>query len=181
MKRRLFVAVTLDEASREACRAVAERLRARGWDGDARWVPPENYHLTVAFLGAVPEERVGEIAAALAEIAPKLERFTLPLDTVGAFPETRHPRLAWVGPGRPIAAFGTLCGVVRSTLVALGYTFDPHADPHVTIARGDGRTALPPVAPPPARAQIDAVTLYESLAAPSGVHYQPLARVPFGR
>ena len=176
MKRRLFVAAPLDNASRSACAQVAERLRARGWP--ARWVAPEQYHLTVAFLGGVAEERMAEIEAAVSAVAPRLAPFDVPLDTVGAFPAPPRPRVVWVGPSRPVPAFGTLCGVVRSALVALGISFDPHSDPHVTLARSDGRAALPPVAPPRAIVPVDALTLYESITSPAGARYEPLASIP---
>lgn len=178
MKRRLFVAAALDEASRAACAAAAERLRAKGWPG--RWVAPENYHLTVAFLGGVPEERIAEIDTALAGAAPRLFPVTVRLDTIGAFPTAQRPRIAWAGPGRAVPAFATLCGVVRSTLVALGFTFEGNADPHVTLARGDGRSPLPRLTPRPAEIVVDTLTLYESVTLPEGAQYQPLARFPIG-
>jgi RNA 2',3'-cyclic 3'-phosphodiesterase len=178
VKRRLFVAAALDEASRGACAAVAERLRARGWPG--RWIAPEGYHLTVAFLGGVAEERVGEVEAAIADVAPRLEPLNVPLDAVGAFPGVFRPRVAWVGSKRPVPAFGTLCGVVRGALVASGFSFDPHNDPHVTLARADGSTRLPAVAPPRTVVPVDALTVYESITGPSGARYQPLARVRLG-
>ena len=34
---------------------------------EVKWVPPENIHLTLQFLGAVPEERVGDVERALAD------------------------------------------------------------------------------------------------------------------
>jgi 2'-5' RNA ligase len=178
VKRRLFVASALDHDVRAACAAVAARLEAKGFAG--RFVPSTNYHLTVAFLGSVEEERIAEITAALREVAPRLAPFELALERIGAFPDPRRPRVAWVGPALPAAAFGTLCGVVRSALVAHGFTFDPHADAHVTIARGDGRTPLPHVKSPrivPVR--VDALTLYESHTDRSGARYEPLDVIPF--
>jgi 2'-5' RNA ligase len=175
VNRRLFVAAALDEASRHACAAVAERLRARGWP--ARWVPPEQYHLTVAFLGSVPEERLAEIEEAIAEVAVRLAPLEVPLDAVGAFPSPLRPRVVWAGPKGPVPAFGTLTGVVRSALVALGFTFDPHSDPHVTLARADGRSPLPAVAPPRALVPIDTLTVYESITTPAGARYEPLGSI----
>ncbi|MEA2689972.1 MAG: 2,3-cyclic 3-phosphodiesterase, partial [Candidatus Eremiobacteraeota bacterium] len=92
-RRRLFVAADLDDTARAACASVAERLRAKRWFG--KWVPPENYHLTVAFLGGVDDERVAEILAALRAVAPRIAPVEVPLDTVGAFSSERKPRVAW--------------------------------------------------------------------------------------
>ncbi|MBV9408691.1 MAG: RNA 2',3'-cyclic phosphodiesterase [Candidatus Eremiobacteraeota bacterium] len=176
---RLFVAVALDDAARSACADVAERLRAKGFPG--RFVPRENYHLTVAFLGGVDGERMTEIGGALESLAPRVAPFAVPLDAVGAFPNGKRPRVAWVGPAIPVPAYGTLCGVVRSQLTAMGFSFDPHADPHVTLARSGGERALPAVAPPRGAAvTVDALVLYESFTRAEGARYEPRARVPLG-
>jgi 2'-5' RNA ligase len=174
---RLFVAADLDVASREACARVAEHLRERGWPG--RWVAPENYHLTVAFLGSVDPARLPDVVKAVQDAAPRVAPFDVPLDAVGAFPNSRRPRVVWVGPGAAVLAFGTLCGVVRSELAALGFTFEPHADAHVTLARAAGPTvALPAVDPPRiAPLPVAALTVYESFTERAGARYEAVARV----
>jgi 2'-5' RNA ligase len=173
-RRRLFVAAELDDRARGACARVAERLRAQGWPG--RWIAPENYHLTVAFIGGVDEERVPAVSAALRALAPAQPGFVLALDAVGAFPGPRRPRVAWAGPHAPPAGFAALCGAVRAALTELGFAFDERTDPHVTLARADGRTPLPEVAPPAALVRVERLTLFESVTAPEGARYTPLER-----
>ncbi|MDB5070900.1 MAG: 2-5 ligase [Candidatus Eremiobacteraeota bacterium] len=174
-RRRLFVAADLDDTARAACANVAERLRAKGWLG--KWVPPENYHLTVAFLGSVDADRVGNVITAVAAVAPRISSVDVPLDTVGAFASERKPRVAWVGPSATVPAFGAMCGVVRGALAAAGFELDARADPHVTLARSDGRSPLPVVEPPlipPLR--IEALTLYESFTERTGPRYEAVER-----
>jgi len=176
---RLFVAAEIDEAARAACADVAQRLRAKGFA--AKWVPPENYHLTVAFIGGVEEARVEEVRAALRDAAARASPLDVPLDAVGAFPNERRARIAWVGSSAPQPAFATLCGTMRAALSVLGFTFDRHTDAHVTLARAEGRAALPPVpAPRIAPVRIASLTLYRSFTEPSGARYEPLARFPLG-
>jgi len=181
LRRRLFVAAEIDDAARAACARVAEQLRAQGWPG--RWVAPENYHLTVAFLGGVDDERVGEVIAAVRDGVTArdgvagMPGFDVPLDTVGAFPNARKPRVVWVGPASAVPAFGALCGAVRAPLTALGFTFEPHADAHVTLARGEGRVALPAVeAPRIAPQRIASLAVYESFTERTGARYVALER-----
>lgn len=174
-RRRLFVAADLDEATRAGCASVADRLRAKGWFG--KWVPPENYHLTVAFLGGVDIDRVGDVIAAVAAVTPRIVPVDVPLDTVGAFGSKRKPRVAWVGASAPIPAFGTMCGVVRSALAVSGFELDARGEPHVTLARSDGRTPLPHIDPPHvAPLHIAHLTLYESLTASTGARYEAVER-----
>jgi 2'-5' RNA ligase len=181
------VAAEIDETARAACARVAEKLRAKGWPG--RWVAPENYHLTVAFLGGVDEERVPDVIAALrgatalpdatagGTAAAHAAAFDLPLDTVGAFPNVRKPRVAWVGPAVAVPAFSALCDAVRGPLATLGFTFEPHDDAHVTLARSEGRFALPAVEPPRIAPQrVASLTLYESFTARTGARYEPVER-----
>ena len=180
VRRRLFVAADVDDAARAACARVAEQLRATGWH--ARWVPPENYHLTVAFLGGVDEERVPEVIAAVRVAAARFAAFDIPLDNIGAFPSARKPRVAWVGPAVEVSAFAALCGAVRAPLAALGFTFELHADAHVTLARGEGRAPLPAVETPRIEPQrIASLTLYESFTERTGARYVALERFPLLR
>lgn len=176
MRYRLFVAVALDGAARRACAAVAERLRGAGFA--ARYVAAENYHLTVAFLGGVDAERVAEIGGAIGAVAGDVPAFGLTVQHVGAFPDASRPKVAWIGPAEPVPAFGTLCGVVRSTLVAAGFTFDKDADPHVTLARADGRVRLPELPAPPIPVAVDALTLFRSHTDAAGARYEALDRYP---
>jgi 2'-5' RNA ligase len=175
----LFVAGDLDSETRTACADVAQRLRSKRFA--AKWVTPENYHLTVAFIGGVDEERVGAVRAALEETVTRLAPLEVPLDAVGAFPNERRARIAWVGSHRPVPEFATLCGAVRSALSELGFTFDRHADAHVTLARAEGRAALPSVAPPAiAPVRLDSLTLYRSFTEHGGARYEPVERFRFG-
>jgi 2'-5' RNA ligase len=179
VRHRLFIAADIDDAARAACARVAETLRAKDWA--ARWVAPENYHLTVAFLGAVDDERVAELTAAARDAAASVRAFEVPLEIVGAFPNARKPRVAWIGPAAAVPAFGALCAAVRRPLAALGFTFEPHSDAHVTLARSEGRIALPSVDPPQIAPQrIASVTLYESFTERTGARYLALDRFAFG-
>ncbi len=178
MKRRLFVAVTLDESARRACAAAAARLRDAGFA--ARWTTPESYHLTVAFLGGVEAERVGEVEAALCEAASRVAPFDVRIDALGGFPDERRPRIVWAGPTAPVAPFAAACVAVRARLETLGFRFDLHDDAHVTLARADGRAALPPVVPPRAEQPADALTLFESFTDPGGARYVALRRFACG-
>ena len=95
MNIRCFVAVELPEALKETIASRTERVRKSG--ADARWVRAENFHLTLKFLGSVPEEMLPELREALAEAVRPYAGFRLGFRGAGVFPNRRQPRVVWVG------------------------------------------------------------------------------------
>jgi 2'-5' RNA ligase len=171
--------VSLDDATRSAVARVAARLQAQGVRG--RFVPAENYHVTVAFLGSVPEDRLHAIVAAVGRAAPRIAPLRLALDTFGAFPNLRRPRVAWVGCGKRDPAFAAVCAGVRDALVPLGFSFEAHDDAHVTIVRCEPGTAALGSEPVEARSlSVGSVTLFSSVTGREGARYAALAVVPLG-
>ncbi len=79
--------------------ALAEISRlCRGVLGNGSWVPPENFHLTVRFLGEVPKERLPELLEVGRKAAEETKSFALSFEILGGFPETKAARVLWVGP-----------------------------------------------------------------------------------
>lgn len=124
---RLFLAIDPPPAVADA---MAE-LRTESLDG--RWTDPEQYHLTLRFIGDVPEEKVSDLreAAAPADAAP----FELAPSGLGVFPTRRNPSVVWTGLEEQPALFD-LQERLENRLVEAG--FDPEDrpfTPHITIAR----------------------------------------------
>src|SRR6266704_6979700 len=92
---RAFVALCLDAGTREAVSAEIERLRPLS--RVVAWVPAENLHLTLKFLGEQTDARLHEVIAALEEATAGRGPFSLTLHGVGAFPGMDRPRILWVG------------------------------------------------------------------------------------
>jgi RNA 2',3'-cyclic 3'-phosphodiesterase len=165
-KRRLFVGITLDAASRAACVAVSEELRTTGLR--AKYEAAEKLHATLAFLGFVDPRRVDEIVAALGQCASGSIPFAITLDKVGAFPHERRPRIVYVGAREQGAAFRSLAANVRAAYAALGFEFNNDPVAHVTLARIKEFTrALPLIDVAPIRLPIESLTLFESLPDPA--------------
>ncbi|MGC1381572.1 MAG: RNA 2',3'-cyclic phosphodiesterase [Candidatus Baltobacteraceae bacterium] len=163
--RRFFVGLGLDQTTRSACAAVAERLRAAGFA--ARYEAPEKLHITLAFLGNVDDRRYDAITAALLATAARSERFSIAFDKVGGFPHERKPRVVYAGARRQGAAFRALAERVRAAYRDLDFTFEDDAVAHVTVARvkEPGRP-LPPIAFEPIVVPVERLTLFESIFDP---------------
>jgi 2'-5' RNA ligase len=127
---RLFVALDLPWELRERLAMLAGGLPG------ARWVKPENHHLTLRFIGEVPGHRADEIDHALAVLRGK--GFTLTLTGLGTFEKSGRSTALWVGVERN-AALDHLQAKVETALQRIG--LEPERRrfaPHVTLARLDG-------------------------------------------
>ena len=180
MSKRLFIAVDIDERTREQVGEIAAGLRAAlEPHAKASWVRPDRMHLTLHFLGAVEdavEERVRDMLAAPLREAP----FDVTFDRVGFFPERGSPRVLWLGIRDGLEPLRRIEQLLAGHL-ALHRDHGGPFTPHLTLARFRDRVARGkiagiariPVAAGPSR--IDRVTLYESRLSPAGPTYVPLA------
>lgn len=160
--RRLFVGIELDDAARGACAAVAERLRGTGFA--AKYESAQKLHVTLAFLGNVGANRYDAIAAALDGVAARAAPFALTLDSIGAFPHERKPRVVYVGAREQGAPFRKLAQSTRDAYTALGFQFADDPITHVTIARArDPRAPLRSVEFDPISFEVGSLSLFESL------------------
>lgn len=156
-----------------------------------RRVRAEHLHVTLAFLGAVPDERVDDVVAATGEAAAAQPAFTISLDAVGRFPETGAPRILWLGMGQGATESTNLAAAIRRALVARELPFDDKPfRPHVTVARvsqdADRPTARAIAAAaerlriPQLRFSVDAVVAFESVLSRKGPRYTGRVAAPLG-
>jgi RNA 2',3'-cyclic 3'-phosphodiesterase len=189
--RRLFVALEPPDAvRRRIVRAAAELRRAAGRaEADVRWVAPENLHLTLQFLGGVPEERVPVLAAALEAAAAGSRPLTLEVTGAGGFPNARRPRVVWLGMAGDVPALAAMVDDLGRRLAPLG--FPPEArpfSPHLTLGRARDQRGAPGLGGAlAARAQEDGfawrateVVLFESHLSAKGSRYEAILRAPLG-
>lgn len=66
--------------------------------GDVKWVEPEGMHLTLKFLGEVPDNQIVEVCRIVEEVASRHAAFDLPVKDIGSF-GGRSARVLWVGAG----------------------------------------------------------------------------------
>ncbi len=156
-----------------------------------RPVDPSLLHFTLAFLGALPEERVAQVTAASAAGAGGARTFGVPIDQVGRFPPSGSQRVVWAGSGDAAAAgrIVELGARVRAELARASIPFDPKPLlPHVTLARvredatgADLRAVREDLAgvrvPPGLVIEVRAVHVMESVLGSKGPRYSSRARV----
>lgn len=174
---KLFAGIELDKRVRAQCAHVASRLEAQGLD--ARFEPAEKLHITLAFLGWVDPQHVEIIRDALRAVAGAVRPFTLTLDTIGAFPHERRPKIVWIGSRDQGAPYRTLAYSARRAFEPMGFSFEKDAVAHVTIARvKGGRAHLPMLDVAPVQVHVTHVSLFESLPAGATTRYEVRERTP---
>jgi 2'-5' RNA ligase len=180
MMARAFIAVVPPSVVLDAVEELAGSCRAS--ITGARWIPREQWHLTVQFLG----NRVDLDATAAALASLQARSAELRLGRLGAFPSTRRARVLWTGVVDGTAWWRELATEVARVLAATGFVPE-HRDPepHLTLARfraavnvRDLVAASPSSVGPAWR--VGEVVLFESITTRHGVHYEPRVAVPLG-
>jgi 2'-5' RNA ligase len=127
---RLFVALGLPFEVRSRLSGLAVGLQG------ARWVPPDNYHITLRFIGETPSHKAEEIDLALAALRGK--GFAMTLAGVGTMEKGGRTNALWVGVERN-PALDHLQAKVETALQRAGVPSERRRFlPHVTLARLDG-------------------------------------------
>jgi RNA 2',3'-cyclic 3'-phosphodiesterase len=177
---RLFFAVELPDT----LRATLARLRSD--TPDYRWVDAGSMHVTLAFLGEQPEERLAALRAIGATAAAASRSGVLRLDTAGSFGSRRAPRVLWVGLGGHVDALRALQAHLSDGLRDAQFAVEEREfSPHITLARrrpsatGGAPSGWPPQVHPQAF-PLDELTLFESRLSPRGATYHAVAKFAVG-
>jgi RNA 2',3'-cyclic 3'-phosphodiesterase len=100
-----------------------------------RWVATENIHLTLKFLGDVSPTNLESLAEDLKAEAATHAAFSIPVSSLGAFPNARRARVIWIGLEAP-PALAALQRGVEAVAARLGYPPEERPfSPHLTIGR----------------------------------------------
>ena len=175
---RLFVGVPLPDDVVTATEATIDAVRARM--AGARWIPAENRHVTLAFLGPVEVAGRAWIEARLREVAIGASPFRTVTTRLGGFPSSERARVVWLGLDDAHGRFPALASRVQD---ALSPRFEPERrafSPHITLARSSKPLTLADAeAPAPTHAEagfvVDHIVLFRSHPGRPAPRYERLA------
>ena len=156
---------------------------------NARWVTPDQFHLTLAFLGDIPDLDMAAVCRGVAEAALKFGPLTLNLQSLGAFPDATNARVAWVGVTGPnLDLLMALRLAVVEGVTRAGYPpEDDRFTPHLTLGRlkvvkGQPIDLSPQIAHfrtwSAGNFEVNQVISYASTITPEGPSYMALATAP---
>jgi 2'-5' RNA ligase len=184
---RLFVAIELCDDVRRIARETADALQQRlGSRINARWISPENLHVTVRFIGHVADETAPRLIQAIT--APlRVSPFDIRAGQCGLFPRSGPPRVIWIGLSDGLQGCAAIHEEMNARLAPFG--FAPEERPfsaHLTLARvketprgaaRDVRQIVSGLEPMKGRCRVTQATLFQSRLSPSGARYESLARI----
>jgi 2'-5' RNA ligase len=181
--RRAFVAAVPPPAAVAAVDVAVAPLR-REWSR-LRWIPSEQRHVTVQFLGRVTD--VDVLVAGLRAAARDVEPFAVQLGGGGAFPRARAATVLWGGVAVGAEELGALAAVVGGATAPLGFPVEDRPyRAHLTLARSTRAAdlrgavdALDAAGPGPVWVAGE-VVLFESDTRPEGAVHTVVARCGFG-
>lgn len=99
MSKRLFIALNASSPLAETFPPVAKKLRISADKKELliKWVPPENFHVTVSFLGGRKEDEIAAIGEVLQKVCTQFAPFDLKVSDMGAFASETEARVLWLG------------------------------------------------------------------------------------
>jgi 2'-5' RNA ligase len=97
---RCFIAIDMPDDIRAELADLQKELAGKVdiRKGDVKWVEPESMHLTLKFLGEVPDNQIVEICNITKEVASRYKGFDFAVREAGSF-GGRSARILWVGAG----------------------------------------------------------------------------------
>ncbi len=177
---RTFVAIDLPEGIKDDLSSVIADLGRK--NDRVRWVKPAGMHLTLKFLGDIPEQTVGTLSAELDAVAREFPPLGLAVEGLGAFPNLRRPRVVWAGMSGDLELLRKLASRVDRACTSFGVK--PEKRPfqaHITI----GRLKVPTVVDLNKELRkkdfsATEIVLYQSELLPTGARYTVLNRSILG-
>jgi len=176
--KRVFAAFVIPDQVRDAAAHRIEMHREQFGNGAARWVRPENLHVTVRFFGDLTKSMIEGLKRAATNSAKLSPSFIASMTGPGVFPHRKPPKVLWMGL-EPEAGFQLVKGNLEKELVRAG--FEPEErrfHPHLTLARIKSPATARSLAEKhleaefePVSFSVDRLTVFESVLKPSGSEY----------
>ena len=132
---RTFIAIDIEDA--EIVNKLVEIQRVlKNTNAHLKLVEPENFHLTLKFLGEISTSDVEPISNIIRMVSEKYSCFTISLEGIGAFPTINKPRVIWVGIGEGASMLQRIASDINQLLRSIQiYGDDKAFHPHITLAR----------------------------------------------
>lgn len=181
---RTFIAIELPEEIKRQIEQLQAPLKKT--DAFVSWVKPKNIHVTLKFLGEVPEDKIGQVFSATQKALEGTRKFTMSLKGAGAFPNLRRPRVIWIGTGSGEEELSHLAQRIEEEMEKIGFPKEKRKfSAHFTIGRVKSPKNIEKLMEKvqssdfqTEKIEVNEVVVMKSQLHPAGAIYTPLKKVP---
>ncbi len=180
---RAFFALSLSGEMREEIDEQLAPFRRKRLP--VRWVPAENMHVTMRFLGDLTDSLRIDVEERVREAIGGRAPFALSLGRPGAFPHIDKARIFWIGLGDGDEEVRNLAQVIDQAIRPLGFDPEKKFHPHITVGRvkaplpGDTSDRFARLEITPFRTRIASLQLVKSTLTPKGAIYEVIRKFNF--
>ena len=183
---RSFLAFELPPDIKRMVKDISEDVRRSGLD--LKLVKVDNIHLTVVFMGNIRSEDVRAIGEKAGDVCVGFEPFEIALKGLGVFPNTRRPRVLWLGLEMETERISAFRDGLQERLLDFGVKEEKRAfTPHLTLGRfrkperhdpllGDIISQYADIKGPVG--QLEELVMFKSELRPGGAEYTRLRAFP---
>jgi 2'-5' RNA ligase len=181
---RTFVAIELEPEIKKNLSQFIQKLENH--NPHIKWIKNQGMHLTLKFIGEIPDDKASDIQSTLRDISFEHERFPLKLVGTGTFPaRSRYPRVLWVG----IEDSQKLISIQNDVETKLEKLSIPREKrkfhPHLTLGRVKSSQNIAPVLEELANnintqfgsMDVETITFFKSTLKPTGAEYNSLSKI----
>ncbi len=180
---RCFVALEIPVEIQELLGSVSSELSRAG--AEVNWVKPGNIHLTLKFLGEIPQNKFIQAGMAVSRTKGRVGPIMARLGELGAFPVLDKPRVVWAGLSQGQAECVQAFQAIEEELAAIGFQREERKFwPHLTLGRlrSSRNTAelarlIRETRLPPQEFPFKALSLVKSTLTPQGPAYESVNSV----
>jgi 2'-5' RNA ligase len=182
---RTFIAIDFPPEIIQKIEKIIAYFKTQTQDDTLKWVTANNLHLTIKFLGEIPDEKLDQVKAILTDSLRNQSVFNIKIEGLGMYPNEHNPRVIWLGITAEEALID-LHQTLDSALEAVDIKREKREfSPHLTIARVRRRTKrskIKEIGETLSQFKVDSlgnikvkeVILYQSELTPKGPIYTPL-------
>jgi len=173
---RAFFALPVSESFGRQISLHAANLSQQLHYETLRWVPPENYHITLAFLGDIESRDIPRLESITADVVSIHSVSELTVDDIVWFPSIHKPRLLVALIKQQVSLTKLQADLLQQLRLHGFYVEKRRFIPHISLARAKRNQKAKgfQLMLGSLKTEMDELVLFQSTLTPSGAHYSVL-------
>jgi 2'-5' RNA ligase len=175
---RSFISLNIDLKSKKKIKEIQNLVKERiDKPHLTRFENPENFHITIFFVGEVDKIKLEEIYETLKNnIQKKFGQLSFECNAINAFPNLKNPRVIFLNCENKENKIFELAEVVKLILEKFGFIQDKNFHPHITLARVKGKIRLKDLSGINLKVNfsVESISIMESIISTKGAEHKEI-------